>query len=121
MLKKRIIAITISAIVCANVIAQDFDTYFNDRTLRLDYIFSGNKARQDISLAEMYSMPHWYGKKQRLSQIPVEGNGQITVRPHRNDSVIYKNSFSTLFQEWLSYDEAAGPGKAFENVFLYKH
>lgn len=118
MLKKRIIAITISAIVCANVIAQDFDTYFNDRTLRLDYIFSGNKARQDISLAEMYSMPHWYGKKQRLSQIPVEGNGQITVRPHRNDSVIYKNSFSTLFQEWLSYDEAAGPGKAFENVFL---
>lgn len=118
MLKKRIIAITISAIVCANAIAQDFDTYFNDRTLRLDYIFSGNKARQDISLAEMYSMPHWYGKKQRLSQIPVEGNGQITVRPHRNDSVIYKNSFSTLFQEWLSYDEAAGPGKAFENVFL---
>ena len=118
MLKKRIIAITISAIVCANVIAQDFDTYFNDRTLRLDYIFSGNKARQDISLAEMHSMPHWYGKKQRLSQTPVEGNGQITVRPHRNDSVIYKNSFSTLFQEWLSYDEAAGPGKAFENVFL---
>lgn len=118
MLKKRIIAITISAIVCANVIAQDFDTYFNDRTLRLDYIFSGNKARQDISLAEMHSMPHWYGKKQRLSQIPVEGNGQITVRPHRNDSVIYKSSFSTLFQEWLSYDEAAGPGKAFENVFL---
>lgn len=118
MLKKRIIAITISAIVCANVIAQDFDTYFNDRTLRLDYIFSGNKARQDISLAEMHSMPHWHGKKQRLSQIPVEGNGQITVRPHRNDSVIYKSSFSTLFQEWLSYDEAAGPGKAFENVFL---
>ena len=101
-----------------SVYGQDFDKYFTDRTLRIDYIFAGNKKAQQISLANLYSMPRWYGKKERLADVPVEGNGQITVRTHRGDTVIYKNSFSTLFQEWLSYDEAAGAEKAFENVFL---
>lgn len=118
MQKARLIIIAIALCAIANAKAQDFDRHFTDRTLRLDYIFSGNKAQQQISLAEMQSMPHWYGKRQRLAEVPVEGNGQITVRQHRGDSIIYRNSFSTLFQEWLSYDEAKGPGKAFENVFL---
>ena len=118
MQKARLIIIAIALCAIANAKAQDFDRYFTDRTLRLDYIFSGNKAQQQISLAEMHSMPRWYGKRQRLAEVPVEGNGQITVRKHRGDSIIYRNSFSTLFQEWLSYDEAKGPGKAFENVFL---
>jgi len=54
-----------------------------------------------------------------LAEVPVEGNGQVIVRDHRTQKVIYRNSFSTLFQEWLTYDEAKKPsGKAFENVFL---
>ena len=28
----------------SNLAAQDFDNYFEDRTLRLDYIFAGNKT-----------------------------------------------------------------------------
>ena len=32
--------------------------------------------------------------------------------------MIYRNSFSTLFQEWLSYDISKNNTKAFENVFL---
>lgn len=118
MLNIRIIALAIAVVTAINIRAQEFNKHFTDRTLRLDYIFSGNKTRQDISLAEMYSIPRWYGKRQRLADTPVEGNGQIMVRVHKSDSVIYKNSFSTLFQEWLSYDEAKGPAKAFENVFL---
>ena len=114
----RTIALAMAVASAVSILAQDFETHFTDRTLRIDYIFSGNKTQQDISLAEMYSIPHWYGKRHRLAEVPVEGNGQITVRIHKSDSVIYRNSFSTLFQEWLSYDEAEGPAKAFENVFL---
>lgn len=114
----RTIALAMAVASTVSILAQDFETHFTDRTLRIDYIFSGNKTQQDISLAEMYSIPHWYGKRHRLAEVPVEGNGQITVRIHKSDSVIYRNSFSTLFQEWLSYDEAEGPAKAFENVFL---
>ena len=116
--KLSYILLVMFAFTTASSLAQGFDEKFTDRTLRLDYIFSGNKTRQEISLADAYSLPRWYGKRQRLDETPVEGNGRITVRPHGSEEVIYRNSFSTLFQEWLTYDEAAGPSRAFENVFL---
>lgn len=98
--------------------AQQFGDYFEDRTLRLDYIFSGNVREQTIALDQLSVSPHWYGKRQRLAELPIEGNGQLTVRRHATGEVIYRNSFSTLFQEWLSYPEAENNTKAFENVFI---
>ena len=98
--------------------AQDFNRYFTDRTLRLDYSFAGNAEKQTIRLDELATMPRWYGKRQRLAELPLEGNGQITVRDHRTHEPIYRNSFSTLFQEWLTYDEAKTTSRTFENVFL---
>lgn len=104
--------------VRACAVAQDFDDYFADKTLRLDYVFAGNAGQQFIALDQLNVMPRWYGKRQRLADLPVEGNGQITVRSRKTGRVIYRNSFSTLFQEWLSYDEASGSTRSFENVFL---
>lgn len=105
--------------ISLNAVAQDFKQYFDDATLRIDYIFSGNAKHQAIAVDELYRLPHWFGKHERLSELPIEGNGQITVRDHRTQKVIYRNSFSTLFQEWLTYDEAKKPSsKSFENVFF---
>lgn len=101
-----------------NAKAQRFEDYFTDATLRIDYTFSGNTKHQEIALDKLNRSPRWYGKRRRLTEVPVEGNGQIIVRDHRSDSIIYKNSFSTLFQEWLSYDEAKTTPRSFENVFL---
>ena len=98
--------------------AQQFDEWFCDSTLRIDYTFAGNATRQEIYVDKLNLMPRWYGKRSRMAELPVDGNGQITVRSHKTGQVIYRNSFSTLFQEWLSYDEAKGAGKSFENVFL---
>lgn len=95
-----------------------FDQYFEDKTLRIDYTFSGDFTQQDIYVDKLNVIPRWYGKRHHLAEVPVEGNGQIIVRDHRTQQVIYKNSFSTLFQEWLSYDEAKQIRKSFENVFL---
>jgi hypothetical protein len=100
------------------VCGQDFNRYFNDATLRIDYVFSGDVRQQEIAVDELHTIPHWYGKRQHLSEVPVRGNGQVIVRDHATQSVIYRNSFSSLFQEWLSYDEATQIRRAFENVFL---
>ena len=101
-----------------NAAAQDFNTYFTDRTLRIDYNFSGNAKEQHIAVDELKLSPRWYGKRKRLAELPMEGNGQISVKDHKSGTTIYRNSFSTLFQEWLSYPEAETTSKAFENVFL---
>lgn len=101
-----------------NAAAQDFNTYFVDKTLRIDYSFSGNVTEQHIAVDELKQSPRWYGKRKQLAELPMEGNGQITVKDYKTGDTIYRNSFSTLFQEWLSYPEAETTSKAFENVFL---
>lgn len=98
--------------------AQDFRQYFTEATLRIDYVFSGNVDHQEISVDELHIMPRWWGKRQHLSEVPVRGNGQVIMRSHRTGEVIYRNSFSTLFQEWLSYDEAKTTCRSFQNVLL---
>lgn len=105
-------------IVAKAATAQVFDDYFEDKTLRIDYIFSGNSSSQAISLDQLNQSPRWYGKRSNLSEVPVEGNGAIIVKEHSKENIIYKNSFSTLFQEWQTTDEAKTTIKAFENVFL---
>ncbi|MBR6139380.1 MAG: peptidase M64 [Prevotella sp.] len=114
----RTLAIILMCIVAKAASAQVFDDYFEDKTLRIDYIFSGNSSSQAISLDQLNQSPRWYGKRNNLSEVPVEGNGAIIVREHSKENIIYKNSFSTLFQEWQTTDEAKTTIKAFENVFL---
>ena len=115
---KHIMTTLLALALCATATAQDFDKYFTDSTLRLDYIFEGNARQQHIALDQLNVSPRWYGKRQRLAELPVQGNGQLTVRDHKTRTAIYRNSFSTLFQEWLSYPEAEGAARSFENVFL---
>lgn len=118
-IREKTFAIVIISLMMTMICrAQRFEDYFTDATLRLDYTFMGNAESQHIAVDELKSLPHWYGKRRHLSELPVEGNGQVTVRDHKTRAVIYRNSFSTLFQEWLSYPEAKQTTKSFENVFL---
>jgi hypothetical protein len=98
--------------------AQNFTDYFADKTLRVDYIFTGNAAKQEICLDELSSLPSWAGRKHHLSELPLQGNGQITMRDVASGNIIYKTSFSALFQEWLETDEAKVVTKGFENTYL---
>lgn len=114
----RLLSLLVGALALCPAWGQDFNSWFDNQTLRIDYIFSGNDHEQHIAVDELCQSPRWYGKRQRLAELPMEGNGQITVRDHRTGKVIYRNSFSTLFQEWQSYPEAKTMTKSFENVFL---
>lgn len=98
--------------------AQQFDDYFDDRTLRLDYTFSGDSERQELYVDELVALPRWYGKRHRLAEVPLKGNGQLTVRTSSDGQVIYRHSFSTLFQEWLATEESRRTPRSFENTFL---
>lgn len=98
--------------------AQRFEEHFENRTLRLDYTFAGDNTQSSIYVDELVSLPHWYGKRHHLNEVPLRGNGQIIMRSHKKDEVIYRHSFSTLFQEWMTTEEAKHTKKSFENIFL---
>lgn len=97
---------------------QSFCEHFADSTLRIDYIFAGDTASQHIFVDEISMTSRWYGRRQRLSELPMKGNGNITITDQQTGDTLYRHSFSTLFQEWLATEEAKHTAKSFENVFL---
>lgn len=114
----RFIFCILSLCLAFSVQAQEYDKYFAHKTLRLDYIFSGDAEKQEISLDGCVEYPQWAGRTHKLRELPLKGNGQIEVRDKESGHLIYTTSFSSLFQEWLDTDEAKVVRKAFENVFL---
>ncbi|WP_273159699.1 IgA Peptidase M64 [Bacteroides fluxus] len=116
-MKKHLLSL-MCLFVTLSLQAQAFSDYFADKTLRIDYIFTGNAAKQEICLDGLSSLPSWAGRKQHLSELPLQGNGQIVMRDKASGTIIYKTSFSSLFQEWLETDEAKAVTKGLENSFL---
>ncbi len=108
---KKLVLILIVIVSAWNAAAQD-------RTLRLDYIFSGTDQETDISLRQLSYFDGWAGRRTNLDQVPLKGNGQIAMTDLASGKVLYRTSFSTLFQEWQAQPEAAQIRKAFENTFL---
>ena len=102
------------AAVFSPVVAQDFDQYFEDNTLRIDYVMAGNASEQHIYLDQLYKQQRWAGRRTRLAEKFLNGNGQLTVRDHATQEVIYVWTFSTLFQEWLQENEAKELSRSFE-------
>lgn len=117
---KKLTTILLTTMICfvsINASAQTFDEYFEDATLRLDYIFAGNSKKQSIYLEGMKKQDRWAGRKSRLSEKFLNGNGQVTVKDHASQQIIYITTFSTLFQEWLLQEEANKIDKAFETSY----
>lgn len=118
MRKKIISALTVLLLISGGMKAQNFDEYFSEKTLRVDYLFNGNAQQQTISLDELVSLPGWAGRRHSLNQFPLVGNGNIVMKDKESGKVIYRTSFSSLFQEWLGEDEAKHVTRGFENSFL---
>lgn len=99
-------------------VAQQFDDFFTDATLRLDYVLAGNNKVQEISLAKLSETPQWAGRRSHLNEYVFEGNGKLELTDSASGKVIYCQSFSTLFQEWQNTEEATRLRRSFEHTVL---
>ncbi len=93
----------------------DFDTFFTDSTLRLDYIFSGMNDAAEVSLRRQSKTPRWDGRRINLDSLHLAANGRITLTTLTGDTV-YRHSFSSLFLEWIETGDTTA--RAFEHVVL---
>lgn len=96
----------------------NFTDNFADSTLRIDYQFSGDANSQHVALSRQSKQAGWVGRRTRLGDLHLRGNGVITVIDAATADTLYRNSFSSLFQEWLSTDEAQTTQKSMQNTFL---
>ena len=86
-MKKTVISF-ILALVAMAATAQDFNEYFTGNTLRLDYVFAGDRNSQSIYVDQLTQTPGWYGRRHNLDRLPLEGNGQITMRDAKSQRII---------------------------------
>ena len=95
-----------------------FDDWFAPATLRIDYSFAGDSTHQEIAVIEQARLNNWVGRRCHLDSLLIDGNGQVVVTDSASGKVIYRQAFSSLFQEWQTTEEATRKRRAFENVFL---
>ena len=60
--------------------AQSFADYFADKTLRIRlYLYRKCKPNKRYAWTELSCLPSWAGRKHHLSELPLQGNGQIIM------------------------------------------
>jgi len=100
-----------------NLSAQEnFDKYFTDKVLRLDFILAGNSQKTFFYTLEMKQEPFWAGSKTNLLNPFNYGNFKYEVFDDSSNTLIYSRAFCTLFQEWQTTAEAKKIDRSFYEV-----
>jgi hypothetical protein len=94
----------------------NFDNYFKDKTLRVDYFHTGDSLNDSYSIDELKEEPYWGGSKENLIDTFNYGRYEIKVFDQAENKLIYSRTYSTLFDEWQTTDEAKHTVKTFNET-----
>lgn len=92
-----------------------FDKYFEHKSLRIDYISTGNSQTQSASVFELREEPVWGGPEKNLVEPFGYGGYCLNIYDKASNELIYSRSFCTLFEEWRTTDEAKVETQAWLN------
>jgi hypothetical protein len=95
-----------------------FEDLFENKTLRFDYFHTGNKDTSFISFDEMIEEPLWGGSRVNLVDTFDYGAYKFFVYDEKSNQLIYSRSYSTLFHEWQTTDEALKTFKSFSETVV---
>ena len=96
----------------------NFDDYFLDKALRIDYFHFGDSLNDFYAIDELIEEPYWGGSKTNLLDIFNYGDYIIKVFDKDSDSLIFSKTFTTLFSEWQTVEEAKKISKGFNEVVI---
>jgi hypothetical protein len=96
---------------------QNFDRFFTERTLRVDYHHTGTKGTELFALDKVYDEGIWPGSRTQLLDPLNYGEYMLRVYDVQSGALIFSRGFSSIFNEWHSTDEAnAGIMKTFHET-----
>jgi len=100
------------------LLAQHFDKYFENRTLRLDYLHKGNAHSETVEPVTFWQGGIWSGTRTQLIEPERLGEMVITVKDAQSNQIIYTRSYSTLFGEFVTTEKAEQEPGVFEESIL---
>lgn len=83
-----------------------FNKYFDEKSLRLDYYHCGNAVTEKYFFDELIQEPYWAGSETNLIDGTGLGSHAVEVRTADTNELIYSRGYCTLFDEWQTTEEA---------------
>lgn len=96
----------------------NFESFFENKTLRMDYIRAGNSDTSFIFFKELRQEPFWGGSHTNLIDTFSYGDYRLLVFDAQTDSLIYSRGYSSLFFEWQTTSEAKKMQRSFAESVL---
>ena len=73
-----------------------FDQFFTESSLRVDYCLTGNQKETTYSLKEMIREPYWSGSKTNLIDTLEFGNYIVRVYESGTDNMLFSKGYQNL-------------------------
>lgn len=112
MKKSLFLLVLLFAVNILNAQKINYDDHFTSDRLRIDFVFAGNAASQNVYLDGLKMESTWSGSRTSLIAPFDYGEYRLEVKA-KDGKLIYSNGFNNLFQEWRTTAEAAVTPRAF--------
>ena len=94
----------------------NFEDYFENKSLRVDYLMGGSAKDQTVFIKELKEEPFWGGSKTNLIDQFGFGTFKFKLIDAETKVLLYSKGFNSLFQEWQTTAEAKELKRAFYQV-----
>jgi len=99
--------------------AQSFETWFEDGVMRIDLVFTGTAKESSYAISGVKKEKYFSGSKASLIDPFDYGDHKFVVKDVASRSVVFTQSYSTLFREWQTTLEADTVKRAFTHVVRF--
>ena len=96
-----------------------FETYFTDRTMRVDYFHTGGPGSEIVALDRVVSDGPWAGSRTRLVDTLNLGAYLFEVIDPQTNQVIYSRGFASLYGEWETTAESKQVNRTFHESLRF--
>ncbi len=97
----------------------NFDDYFTNHTLRIDYLHVGNATEEMYIMDKMYKVKEWAGPVNNLANAPDLGKYFYKVFDKDGEKLLFAKGFDTYFGEYQTTKPAKdGVKKSYQEIAL---
>lgn len=117
---RTILFFLLVAVISDSCVSQtDFEKYFTNQSMRVDFFFYGNADSEEIQLDKITKEPFWGGTKTNMISSLDYGEYKFELIDLKSDQMIFSKGFSTLFEEWQTTLEADTAYRKFRQSILF--
>ena len=99
--------------------ADEFDSSFVDRTMRVDYFHTGGLGSEILGLDQVVADGRWAGSRTRLVDDLNLGKYLFEVIDRQTNRVIYSRGFASIYGEWETTPESRAVSRTFHESLRF--